>query len=163
MSDWKVIAMEKQTVRRQLIKGSLAAPVVLTLSSASATSLSSFGRCLRNTGGTTSPEFFIDSTKPDGWFRKAVRVEQLSYQGQARGMFYRDPVLGRFVDTKSPYSMLSFGPSNMPAGWRVTGEGRRWALVYFDRASTSEYRYVTLQRPSGFSATTVSCYGSFRA
>jgi hypothetical protein len=78
-------------------------------------------------------------------------------------MFYRDPVLGRFIEVKPPYSMLTFGANNMPAGWRVTGEGKRWALVYFDKSSTSEYRYVTMQRPSGFSATTVSCYGSFRA
>jgi hypothetical protein len=155
--------MEKQTVRRRLIKGSLAAPVVLTLSSASATSLTSFGRCLRNSTGTDSPAFFLGSTEADGWFRKAVKVEQLTYQSQVRGMFYHDPVLGRFVDTKSPYAMLTFGANNMPAGWRVTGEAKRWALVFFDQSSTSEYRYITLQRPSGYSATTVSCYGSFRA
>jgi hypothetical protein len=155
--------MEKQSVRRRLIKGSLAAPVVLTLSSASATSLTSFGRCLRTTGGKTSPAFFIDSARADGWFRKAVKVEQLSYRGQVRGLFYRDPVLGRFIDTRPPYTTLAFGASNMPTGWRVTGEVNRWALVYFDQENTSEYRYITLQRPSGYSATTVSCYGSFRA
>jgi len=157
--------MKAMLDRRKLIKGSLAAPVVLTLSSASASSLTSFGRCLRNTtGGASSPAFFTNKTQADGWFRKAVKVEQLSYQGNVRGMFYGDPMLGRYVDTRAPYATLSFGPSTrLPAGWRVTGESRRWALVFFDRDNASEYRHITLQRPSGYSATTVSCYGSFRA
>ncbi len=155
--------MKTSLDRRKLIKGSLAAPVVLTLSSASASSLTSFGRCLRNPPTGATPDFFTTPRKADAWFRKAVKVEQLTYQGQVRGMFYDDPLLGRYVDTRAPYATLNFGASARPAGWSVTGESKRLALVFFDHDSAAEYRYITLQRPSGYSATTMSCYGSFRA
>ena len=37
----------------------------------------------------------------------------------------------------------------------------RWALVWFDKSTTTQYTKISLQRPSGSSATTMSCYGSF--
>lgn len=156
--------MDKRTVRREIVKGSLAAPLVLTVSSASAVSLSSFGRCLRRPGnGEAAPAFFLNAGQPDGWFRKSVNVVHLAYKDKPRGVFYLDPKLSRYVSTEPPYTPLGFGAADLPAGWRQTGAGKRWALVYFDKASTSEYRYITVQRPAGFNATTVSCYSSFRA
>jgi hypothetical protein len=44
----------------------------------------------------------------------------------------------------------------------VSGTSTRWALVWFDKATATQYSVVTLQRPSGSVAATLSCYGSFR-
>ncbi len=150
----------RSATRRRLVKGSLAAPVVLTVSSASASSLTSFGRCLRTDRLTAQPAFFADSAKADTWFRKPVDVFRLSQRGSTRGVFYLDPKLG-YVNVRD-MSTLGFG-SSLPEGWMREPAGKRWALVYVDRQSGQEYRHVTLQRPSGYSATTVSCYTSLRA
>lgn len=152
--------MDKRSVRRRIVTGSLAAPVVLTVSSASATSLTSFGRCLRN-GGAAAPDFFAPSKTADNWFRKSVNVHELSFKGIPQGEFYLDPVRAVYVSTRPPHSALAFG-SRLPNFWTVSAVRTRWALVYFDGASAGQYRHITLQRPSGYRPATVSCYSSFR-
>jgi hypothetical protein len=141
------------------LKGSLAAPAVLTVSSASAQAISSFGRCLRNLD-TQQPALFFTSGA-DGWFRKEVPVVQLWAKGQDQGYFFLDPVQQKFVSVTPPYQALSFGTLLDP-GWKVSGQSTRWALVWFDKATGTEYSRITLQKPSGSLAATVSCYGSFR-
>ena len=37
----------------------------------------------------------------------------------------------------------------------------RAPVVWFDKATTSRYNQITLQKPFGASAVSVSCYGSF--
>jgi len=148
--------------RRRLVKGALAAPVVLTVSSASAASLTSFGRCLRNGIGNTNPAFFIDAkAAPDQFVRLQIKCDVLWAQGQIQGTFYMDPVLNRYVSTSYPYAALSFGSSNLPGGWKVSQQIYCWGLQFFEEATASPLGRITVQRPYGYSATTVSCYSSF--
>lgn len=155
--------MNTNAVRRKVIKGTLAAPVVLTVSSASASAMSSFGRCLRRGAGhDPDAPFFVKRTRVDNMFRKPVEVHELAFQGKGQGDFYLDPVSNVYINTRAPYRALDFG-SRLPDGWQKTGVGKRWALVYFDERRAREYRHITLQRPHGYRPTTVSCYSSFRS
>lgn len=151
--------MNPSPLRRRLLKGSLAAPAVLTVSSASARAMTSFGRCLRNSDPRQSPPFF--TTGADGMFRKQVPVVQLTANGRDQGFFFLDPIKRTFVSVNAPYNALPFGALLQP-GWQVSGTSTRWALVWFDKATATQYSVVTLQRPSGSVAATLSCYGSFR-
>lgn len=152
--------MDAKSVRRKIIKGSLAAPVVLTVSSASATAATSFGRCLRNSP-TKQPAFFARENRLDNWLRKQVEVVQLSHHGQSRGWFYLDPMRRVYVSIQEPHNALTFG-SNLLPGWTQTGTSKRWALVYFDGETAARFDHVTLQRPRGYMPATISCYSSFR-
>jgi len=151
--------MNRSPLRRRILKGSLAAPAVLTVSSASARAMSSFGRCLRNAQNQQPGLFF--TTDVDGWFRKEVRVVQLWAKGKNQGYFYLDPVKHAYVSVDPPYRALPFG-TLMEPGWKVSGQSTRWALVWFDRSTATQYSRITLQKPSGALAVTMSCYGSFR-
>jgi hypothetical protein len=152
---------ERAALRRKVLRGSLAAPVVLTVSSASVAA-ASFTRCLANTNSAPDA-FFVNSS--DQWFRTQVEVWQLSsLQGVDFGYFYEDPVKDVFVSINSPYTALNFnsGPS-MPPNVRATQAGTRWAVVWFDKATSTQYSRITPIKPNpGASAVSVSCYGSFR-
>src|SRR5215470_20251265 len=125
--------MEKSAaLRRKVLRGSLAAPVVLTVSSASVAA-ASFGRCLAN---THTPDTFFSSTS-DRWFRTQVEVTELSSQGWDLGYFYEDPVQNVFVSINPPYAALRFNSATMPANVKVTSQTTRWAVVWFDKATTS--------------------------
>jgi len=149
--------MSSQSVRRKLLQGSLAAPVVLTVSSASAAT-TSFARCLRNTPSETTAPFF--TTSGDTWFRRQVPVVMLWAQGRDQGYFFLDQVKNVYVSVDAPYTALSFG-SLLDAGWKISSSSSRWALVWFDKATSTEYAKITLQQPSDSAAATMSCYGSF--
>jgi hypothetical protein len=151
--------MNPASMRRRLLKGSLAAPVVLTVSSASAQAMSSFGRCLRNADNQQPTQFF--ATDADRWLRKQVPVVRLWARGRDQGYFYLDPVKNVYVSVNPPYEALPFG-ALLDHGWKVSGQSTRWALVWFDKATATEYSRITLQKPTGSVAATVSCYGSFR-
>lgn len=150
--------MDTKSVRRKFLRGSLAAPVVLTVSSASAAT-TSFVRCLRNGETDTPRRFFSDDT--DHWFRQQVPVAKLWAHGQEQGWFFLDQVRNVYVGVHYPHTQLNFGAMLAP-GWKVTEQSSRWALVWFDRSTSTQYSRISLQRPFGASATTMSCYGSFR-
>lgn len=149
--------MTVPTVRRKLLRGSLAAPLVLTVSSASAAT-TSFARCLRNAPREADAPFF--ATSGDTWFRRKVDVVQLWAKGNNRGYYFLDQVKNLYVSIEAPYKELSFG-SHLDEGWKISSYTSRWALVWFDRGTSTEYSKITLQQPRGSAATTMSCYGSF--
>lgn len=159
--------MDNREVRRKILKGSLAAPVVLTVSSASAQAITSFGKCLRNLTGRQPTTFFTQSA--DTWFRVPVPVVEIFKGSQSKGTFYFDPKVGRYVNVVYPYAVFAdFAGSTLPnASYRFGVRSARWALVYFDPALTTPYSdltgktIVTLQKPSGYLASSISCYGSF--
>jgi len=147
--------------RRRVIQGSLSAPVVLTVSSASATSVSSFGRCLVNQKNTPG-EFFVTTEQlaTDKWLRKDVPVIQWR-RGTAAEWFYWDPGRSVFVRLSDPLgSGLSLWDMKQ-TGWEPTGAlSRRWALVWVDSDNGAQYRVMQVMQPSGYQATTKSCYTS---
>jgi hypothetical protein len=89
-----------------------------------------------------------------------VNVVQLWSRGQDRGYFFLDQVKNVYVSVVPPYPALTFGQLLDP-GWKVTGSSTRWALIWFDKATTAQYSKITVQQPTGYLATTISCYGSF--
>jgi hypothetical protein len=148
------------------LKGTLAAPVVLTVSSASAQSLTSFGRCLRRLSGQQPTDFFRGAR--DTWFRQQVPVVECIKGGKSLGYFYFDPKANSYVNVVSPYSRIGFSGRVPPNhSWRFGSWSTRWALVYFEPMSSEPYSdsmgrpIITLQKPSGYLASTISCYGSF--
>jgi hypothetical protein len=148
---------DRLALRRKVLRGALAAPAVLTVSSASAAT-TSFARCLAQ--NPTPPGAFF-TTSADNWFRAKVTVVPLWSHGQDLGTFYSDPVKNVYVSIDAPYQELTFNDVTCPTNVKIGSESTRWALVWFDKSSTTQYSKITLQQPSGSSATTMSCYGSF--
>lgn len=147
--------------RRRVIQGSLAAPVVLTVSSASAASVSSFGRCLVNQKKTPG-EFFIKTEQlaTDNWLRKDVPVVQWR-RGTMADWFYWDPGRSVFIRLSDPLANGLNLWDMKRTGWEPTGAiGRRWALVWVDSDNGARYRVMQVMQPSGYQATTKSCYTS---
>jgi hypothetical protein len=161
--------MDTRAVRRKILQGTLAAPVVLTVSSASAQAITSFGKCLANLTGQqpTASAFFTRSA--DTWFRAQVPVVEIFKGSQSLGTYYFDPMGGRYVNVVYPFAACAdFAGSTLPnASYRFGATSARWALVYFDPRSTTPYSdltgktIITLQKPSGYLASSISCYGSF--
>ena len=149
--------MDVRSDRRKFLRGSLAAPVVLTVSSPSVQAATSFGRCLAKLEGQQAL-FFAASA--DNWFRALVKVDQLWSQGQDRGYFFLDQVKNVYVGVVPPYSALTFGQVLDP-GWKITGSSTRSALVWFSTATMAQYAKITVQQPRGYLAATISCYSSF--
>ena len=161
--------MDNRAVRRKLLQGSLAAPVVLTVSSASAQTITSFGRCLANLTSQQPTTFFTESADTT-WFRAQVPVVEIFKGSMSQGTYYFDPKIGSYISVVSPYSVFTgfTGATPPNASWTFGGAPAwRWALVYFDPATTLPYSdltgktIITLQKPSGYLASTMSCYGSF--
>jgi len=162
--------MDNRAVRRKILQGTLAAPVVLTVSSASAQAITSFGKCLSNLAGQQPTNFFTTSSSADTWFRAQVSAVEIFKGGTKQGIFYFDPKIGSYVNVVSPYSVFTgFAGATPPnaSSWRLGAVSARWALVYFEPVSATPYAdamgrtIVTLQKPSGYLASSISCYGSF--
>jgi hypothetical protein len=145
--------------RRKVLQGTLAAPVVLTVSSASASSVSSFGRCLRNLNGQQTGELFVNkqALSLDTWLRKDVDVFKLQ-RGDQSAWFYLDRSRAMYVRLSNPTGP---GISQMDMmGWRTVDVSKRWMLVWVDGDSGKPSREMKVQRPDGYTATTKSCYSS---
>jgi hypothetical protein len=158
--------MDKQTVRRKILQGTLAAPVVLTVSSASAQAVTSFGKCLANLAGQQPTEVFTNSA--DTWFRSQVPVVKILKGSLSQGIFYFDPKIGSYVSLVSPYSAFTgFAGATPFPPYSLESAGSRWALVYFHPTSATPYTsatgttIITTQPPSNYLASSWSCYGSF--
>jgi hypothetical protein len=148
---------DKAALRRKLLRGSLAAPAVLTVSSASA-AMTSFGRCLR-ASSDTSAQFFVPTA--DNLYRRRVQVTMLTFLGRNIGYFYLDPVKSVWISCDNFNIPLPFG-SLMPNGWETGVTEYRWALVWFDKNTSSPYSQITVMQPLNSTSTTMSCYGSFK-
>jgi hypothetical protein len=146
-------------LRRKLLRGSLAAPVVLTVSAASTAAAASFTRCLKATGWTEA-NFF--TAGEDGlWYRKPVEVSQLANNAVSQGWYFLDQNLQVWVNIDNISQKQAFG-AILPTGWTVTETNTRWALVWFDKRYGTQYAKITVQQPSNqFYPASMSCYGSF--
>jgi hypothetical protein len=146
--------------RRTILKGSLAAPVVLTVSSASAASVTSFGKCMNNLKALPAGAFFQSTSNADIWMRKQVPVVRLKH-GWDEDWFYFDPGLNDYVRLSNP--TVATGIGALMTGWTKQEDGTRWALVWVDSMPGTQFSSMQVQQPSGFQATTMSCYTSLRA
>jgi hypothetical protein len=145
--------------RRAILQGSLAAPVVLSVSSPTSVQASSLGRCLQN-DRLAQPAFFEGST-PDTWLRDTVAVIQLKYQGGALDWYYLDPNPNQNTYIKlSTMQRMTFG-SNLDSGWSAHGTASRRALVWVSSTSGEQYTLMQVDKPTGFQAATMSCMTSF--
>lgn len=145
--------------RRAILQGSLAAPVVLTVSSPVSAQTTTFGRCLAQQVNRQPTNIFASSE--DNWYRKTVWVKKLRYQG-VEDWYYLDP--NRHLYFKlSTMQWMSFG-SILPAGWTDTPleTGPRWALVWVDASSGSPLQIMQVDRPGGYTAATKSCMNSVK-
>ena len=64
--------MDRFTARRKLLRGSLSAPLVLTVASPSALARTTFEACIARAVGQAGPPYLVNAD--DGFFRKAVPV-----------------------------------------------------------------------------------------
>ena len=144
--------------RRKIVTGSLAAPVVLTVSSPAAATMTTFGKCLANQA-TTEPNAQFFSVSPDSWLRADVPVVKLRH-GNDAFWFFKDTSLGDYirVDTREA---MGWG-ATIPNQWNLEAESTRRALVWVEAKTGSPLGVVQLERPSGYTATTMSCYTSIR-
>jgi len=142
--------------RRAILQGSLAAPVVLTVSSASATTMTTLGKCMTNITEQPS-KFFLDlETEPkDKWFRRPVTVVKLSKEGVETDWLYLDEKLG-YVLLGSPLQKTEYSAAT---GWtQVTAEDTRWALVWLDSKSAQPYMPLQVEKPtSAYQVSTTTC------
>jgi hypothetical protein len=148
--------------RRKILQGSLAAPMVLTVSSASAASVTSFGKCLQRLNGEEAGSFFTSSS--DNWFRANVEVVKLQ-KGAVKsageeGWFYFDPGKNQYVNLESPLTPTGIG--RLHNGWTKVEQSSRRALVWVEPTSGNQYRVMQVERPSGYTAVTMSCMTSVR-
>lgn len=149
---------EPSQIRRALVEGSLAAPVVLTVSSASAASVTSFGKCLTRLNGEPQGAFFVTDATSDSWLRKSVSVVQLKH-GNIEDWFYLDPGIDQYVRLSAPTVATGLVPVDMK-GWQVKATSQRWAMVWVHSQNGAMYSLMQVQQPMGYQASTKSCYTS---
>ncbi len=147
------------STRRKLLTGSLAAPVVLTVSSPAAATMTTFGKCLANQVNQQNAPFFTLSKEADNWLRAPVPVVKLRHGNDAY-WFFQDKNLGDYVRIDTMQAM-NWGAA-VPQQWNQEATGTRWALVWVDQQTGSAVNAVQIQRPSGYTATTMSCYTSVK-
>jgi hypothetical protein len=149
--------------RRAILQGSLAAPVVLTVSSASATTMTSLGKCMANIGDQKPSEFFTNSENSDRWFRKQVDVVKLERgggQNRESDWFFYDQQKSEYVRLSAPLVSTNIR-QNLNGGWQQVDQSKRWGLWWVDSKTGSPYKMVTVQQPLGYQAVTCSCAASF--
>lgn len=151
--------------RRAILQGSLAAPVVLTVSSPSAAQVTTLGRCManiRNLPEGMKPAYLVEAD--DTWFRKQVPVVKLTLGNSSQQMtdwVFFDEALQDYVTVATPHTRLNIGP--LSGGWGIAATGTpRWGLVWVHEGTKSISTETRLQPPGGYTAVTDSCWTSFK-
>ena len=145
--------------RRAILQGSLAAPVVLTVSSASATAVTSFGKCLANQINEQPATSLNFTLSQDNWYRLSVPVVQLKLNG-VEDWYYLDPSVSKYVKLSS-LEITSLGQLDVQPGW-IKANSTRWLLVWVDPTTGNRSQYLQAQRPGTYTAATMSCMTSVR-
>jgi len=152
--------MDKLTARRNLLKGTLSAPIVLTVSSASAQTVTSFGKCIANNGNSQPTATYVSNT--DGWYRIAVTVYGIykgnPTSGMLQGYFFKDGSGLYHSVTPTSYALWN-GTGIVAAPYQVDGGHPWWQLVWYD--SNGQPVGTGWQNPNSGLAATLSCQLSF--
>lgn len=114
--------MDRLTIRRKLLRGSLSAPLVLTVTSAGANgSRSTFGACLDRAGDHTASDWERIKDREDFWWRRKLYIKKVTCRGSYGDYFeyYVDaPTAGtcyQLAGDSWPYK-LKTGVTN-PKSW----------------------------------------------
>jgi hypothetical protein len=149
--------------RRAILQGSLAAPVVLTVSSPSAATMTTVGRCLANLDNAPKPPYLVDAIRPgDTWMRIRVPVVKLTRPNNEviyEFAFY-DNALNGYRKVESPHDPVVFSRSDQN-NFSVAPNGERWGLQWVDDRYKVESSSIQIQPPSGYRAVTGTCWTSF--
>lgn len=156
--------------RRAILQGSLAAPVVLTVSSPSSAAMTSLGRCIGN-AANEQPSFISNSQ--DSWLRKqieVVKLEKVKDKGAEKSAekvtkevtdwVFFDESLQDYVTVAPPYTRMNIGA--LMTGWKTAERSNRWALVWVDEQTKSLSMRTQIQPPSGCTHVTTSCWTSLK-
>lgn len=142
---------DPSNTRRKILQGSLAAPLVLTVSSA-AQAASSFTQCIENTANSQPPDALRIIQSTDQWFRCPVTVYR----------YLKDGTTGDFVDVYSDggvYKKVSDGTTFTTSGYTQVSTTSWNRLVYFGTDGTP--KGAGWEKQTGGLAVTLSCGGSF--
>ncbi len=150
--------MDRFTGRRKLIRGSLSAPLVLTVASPGALARTSFGACLTRTQVPDNLALFAE--QQDGFLRTAVQVYSGKLKGQeasqGKQLFYKvSDSYYKLADCSEAYTATDFTGRDSPKA-----DGVRYALVYVDEHGRI-VQWGGACPPSNGSPVTVSCWASF--
>lgn len=171
--------MDRFAARRKLLRGSLSAPLVLTVASPAALARQSFEACLyraTNNGATqgTPPgeSVFIDFAKHDPWLRATVKMYDGSLVTDGGSTTVRSPtgisgsdaIFYEIVGQEGKF-YPAVGPCSVPAGYLPNGTNpptdrneKKKALVFVG-SDGSIVGFGTC--PNNGYAVTTSCYASF--
>lgn len=150
--------MDRFAVRRKLLRGSLSAPLVLTVTAAGAQVRTTFGACLERTANETPP---LERLAPitangDTWYRVLADVVTVVDNGTTT--YYLKQFGGSLyfkLDATNPYTTVPSGPVALPTGGTQTTQ-QVAALAFFNQHGTvTGYAWDN----SG-AFTTKSCYAS---
>jgi hypothetical protein len=161
--------MDRFSARRKLLRGSLSAPLVLTVASPSALARSSFLACITRGDNPEGEGPYAPSPKADNLYREkgsfwticpppaAAQIQGLPEATCDTLYIRRGTTIFRRVDYQGGAFVL---PPKTPDGgdWVVT-EVTRWELVYFD--PDSGVRTGSGYFPNNGSAVSHSCWASF--
>jgi hypothetical protein len=152
--------------RRAILQGSLAAPVVLTVSSASAQAVTSAGKRLANQQYSQPAKSAYFMASPDQWLRQSVRVVKLKYQGKQdkvakEDWYYLDPSKDKYIKLSS-MEWMSFGSLLPSDDWKESKEySTRHLLVWVDPTTGAQSTVMKVEPSGGQIAATMSVMGSF--
>lgn len=160
--------MDHLSARRKLLRGSLSAPLVLTVASPSALARSSFLACITRGDNPQGVGPFAPDQKADNLYREPIQVWTICPTPpqpdplppgppDCNDILYRRrgaTFLFTRLDVAIPTPFILPDPIN----YTIT-ETTRWQLVYFDPDSGT--RTGAGYHPNGGSAVSKSCYASF--
>jgi hypothetical protein len=146
--------------RRKLLRGSLAAPLVLTVASPSALAATSFQACIARVADQPQPtNAFVDvGTTPDGWYRTEVSI----YSGKLKstgmpGQYYENG--GSYFPVDSCYP-AGYVASDFTGPSGPTYVKKQLGLVYVN-TSGSVVGFGPCKPSDGYAVST-SCWTSFQ-
>jgi hypothetical protein len=135
--------MDKLSVRRKLLRGSLSAPLVLTVTSAAATGTrSTFGACIDRADGETPSTRLCD--QPDLWMRRKLHIKKFTFKsGRSTysSRFFIDcpagPNTGKCYELEgdtAPYKLKVTTPQYLPTSYYSRNDKHKQAdaLCFFD-------------------------------
>ena len=155
----------EQPARRKLLRGSLAAPLVLTVASPSVLAASSFQACIARVADQPQPGTSLMITDlQDTWLRTPVSIYSgmLRAGGGVTARYYKSPTDQLFyredgTSACTGFDATAFTGTGGPTPLNIT----RYALVYIDTTGTP-VGLGTCKPATGY-AVSASCWTSFSA